>query len=580
MIRFSLFIAVALGLVASPVSLRAQDVIQPTYKMMSDPEIVLPKGVTHLHERLLPLWTEALKRPESEILRSIAEAVALAHRREFPGLETLSNPLAEALVRDGVNPLARCSLAETLIKLDRQDQAATLHQASVNGPIELKLICEPALARWKYEPARDAWVKRVADPKTPRRELTLAIECLRQWKDEPSQPGLVAIAIDRSRPADIRLAAARAAGDVSASGLESAAAAISAETVDPPPGVIDRLCAVSLLRQQDSPSGRDQLNKLAVDVEPSVAAAALDALFAFDPTLVLPLAEGAIASADANVRWQGLRALVTTPTVERVTKLGVSLGDRHPRNRGYVRDWLFELSKRPELDAAVRTADEVALARDDWRPQEQAALLAAALDHEPVANRLVELLPAPRTEVKTATGWALRMLAVPETLAPMLAHLTKETDDPAPGGDNNPQRAHLFEAMALMGYKEAIPLMKRYIPKRPPETCRAAAVWGLGILLAGNPDEEIAELLIARAKETTGMPPEFPLVRQMSVISIARMKAVSQVPALKELIGPEADAGSDDQSIRWALIQLTGEVVPPADPVEGIDTGWFLEPVP
>ena len=87
-----------------------------------------------------------------------------------------------------------------------------------------------------------------------------------------------------------------------------------------------------------------------------MAADALDTLFRIDPALVLPLAEGAMANADANVRWQGQRAYVTLPTPERMHVLGTALDDVHPRNRIFVRDELYRLAGQPGFIQVLLTA--------------------------------------------------------------------------------------------------------------------------------------------------------------------------------------------------------------------------------
>jgi HEAT repeat protein len=292
------------------------------------------------------------------------------------------------------------------------------------------------------------------------------------------------------------------------------------------------------------------------------------------------LAEEAMQSRDANVRWQGIRCYVTLPTGERMLVLGPMLDDPHPRNRAYVREELFRLAGQPELDGSIREAATGALAGESWRGQEQAALLLAALDHKPAAARLIELLESDRKEVMTATAWALKELAIPETLPALLDKATRQKEQPT--GDNNkidPQLAHLFEAMTIMKYDEAMPLMRRFVPKGSGgEIARSAAIWGLGHLLKDRPDEELAAQLIERAMDTGGMPPEFVLVRQMSVVTIGRMKIESQLPALHRLIGDKTDHGPDDYALRWAILEISGVEVPYEKIFDQYYVGWFLEP--
>lgn len=286
---------------------------------------------------------------------------------------------------------------------------------------------------------------------------------------------------------------------------------------------------------------------------------------------------------DANVREQGAAAYVLRPEPSRVKALSRLLDDPHPRVRQQVREDLFRLAQNAELDESVRQAATATLAGEGWRGQEQAALLLAALDHKPAALRLVELLESDRPEVMVATAWGLRKLAVPETLPAMLDKAKRQTvlrksQAEPPGLDA--QVAHLCEALGLMKYAPAEPLLRQYIPKRQDwQLSRGAAIWALGHLHAGQPDEELASLLIARLTDASPLDPEMPLARTASAISLGRMKAASQVEAMRAWMGPDINPDSMDMAIRWALIEITGEELPPVNVPPGRLGTWFLEPL-
>lgn len=84
-----------------------------------------------------------------------------------------------------------------------------------------------------------------------------------------------------------------------------------------------------------------------------------------------------------------------------------------------VPSFLEVLAKQEGLREAILEQAQRIIAGDDWRGLEQAARLFGALDHEPAAERLLELLKHDRTEVFVTAGWALRELAVPRTLPAM-----------------------------------------------------------------------------------------------------------------------------------------------------------------
>src|SRR5262249_32151659 len=150
--------------------------------------------------------------------------------------------------------------------------------------------------------------------------------------------------------------------------------------------------------------------------EPSVAVVALTRLFEIDPHLVLPLAEGAMRNPDARVRQCGADACSRLPDAQRVAALARMLDDPHPAVRRAIRESLYGLGRRDELDGPIRSAAMEMLGGERWRGLEQAALLLAALDHKPAAGRLIELLAFDRAEVSVSAAWGLKKLAIPETL--------------------------------------------------------------------------------------------------------------------------------------------------------------------
>jgi hypothetical protein len=130
----------------------------------------------------------------------------------------------------------------------------------------------------------------------------------------------------------------------------------------------------------------------------------------------------------------------------------------------------------------------------------------------------------------------------------------------------------------------ADPLLREYIPKdyKMGVLSRSAAIWSLGLLHAGIPDEALAKQLMERIADDLsgpGNPPEMDQVKHMSAASIVRMKAASQVPDLRKRITPEIVPDRMGMTMRWAVMQLTGEHIPEPSPRRIGKTGWFLEPL-
>ena len=557
------------------------DEIRVSYLMGTDPLIQIPPITWRLNDGLIPLWRQALARPEAEYQLRVSESVARAHSEGLDGMDAFEPDLIRIVSAESTHPAARFAAARALIVLDARDAAESLFQASRDFGGEFRMLIEPALARWDYRPPRALWLQRLANPRTGRRELILAAECAAQVHDPDALPQLLEIARRPEGPADIRLATARAAGQIADSGLEDHAAEFTAAASG---SIVDRLCAVALLTRHSSPAARQKLIQLAGDAEPSIAAAALELLLAIDPELVLPLVESTLESFDANVRLRGAEAYIALPTPDRISVLANVLDDPHPEVRETVCEALYEHAAQPELDAAVRESVVRVLERESWRGQEQAALLLAALDHEPAAPRMIELLESDRPEVMIATAWGLRVLAIPETAPALLdvadrqtvARLAGEVDALAV----DIQVAHLFEALGLLEYQAAGSLLRRYVPKSLDygEDSRGAAVWALGHLHAGEPDDELAAQLMGRVTDN-GIPPELEIVQLMSIVSIGRMQATSQLSALRGRIGPTVDHGVWDYITHWAIQQMADDEIPLAPPVVVIRDGWFLEPL-
>ena len=575
--RIPHWLATALLLAVLPAASSAE--IRPEFAFITDPVLEAPPPVPPDTTRLTDLWVVALKRPESELQRQAAEAIALAHAERIGGLEKTLPALVQIVAARDAHPTARYAAAKAIVALDHKDSADQLRAAAEGHGSLLRQVVEPALARWNDRPIRGVWVARLKDPHVPRRELLLALAGLAAVHEVTAAPLCFALAIDGHQSADIRLAAARAAGALAETGFEATAGKWSSPTATR----LERLCAAALLARHRSAAAQRILTQLAKDAEPSVAAQALASLHAIDVGLVLPLSEEAMRNPDANVRAQGAAAYVLRPTPERVTALARLLDDPHMAVRGNIRDELFRLATSTDFDASIRAAAMGILAGESWRGQEQAALLLAALDHKPAAPRLVELLESTRPEVMVASAWGLRKLAVEETLPAILDKAQRQTDFRKTSGDRpglDMQVAHLCEALGLMKYAPAEQVLRQYIPKRKDwPLSRVVGIWALGHLHASKPDEELASLLIARLTDRDTFNPESQDVRMASALALGRMKAASQVEAMRNWMGPEINPDPVDMAIRWGLMQITGEELPPPLPPAGKLRSWFLEPL-
>jgi hypothetical protein len=141
------------------------------------------------------------------------------------------------------------------------------------------------------------------------------------------------------------------------------------------------------------------------------------------------------------------------------------------------------------------------------------------------------------------------------------------------------QAAQLFEAFGQMNYEPAEPLMRRFVPKgMGGEYARSAAIYSLGKMHLGKPDDLLAAAIAARVTEPSeAMPAEMHRVRVAGAIALGHMKATSQAEPLR---GFASKLGVKLYlAIQWSLREITGEELPPPPPVISFKRDWFLEPL-
>jgi HEAT repeat protein len=552
-----------------------------------DPAIRVPAPIQAFTKQVKPLWLQALARPESDLQRSAADAFGRAHRAGMPNLQEAIPLLVSILTNPASHPAARMAAAQALVHFQAKDAAPQMAASAHQYGADLRQIIEPALASWNYEPQRAVWRNRLTTPGVHSRDLILAMRCLATTRDESRAAALLPIVHDRIRPPAVRTEAARTVGLLQTRGLESDARRLIDAAATPP--LVNRLCAVRLLAGHDSDEAQNLLVGLASDAEAAVAAVALARLVEIAPHRALALAPEAIERADPKVREQAVFIYRRAPDPARVAALARLLDDPHPIVRGSARESLAALAERPELDEPVRRGAMEILAGDNWRGLEQAALLLAALDHKPATPRLLELLEFARPEVSTTAAWGLKTLAVSETL-PALLDKARHQDDlrrtkESESAGLDEQTAHLFEAFGRMKYGAAEPLLLKYTPKdfKIGQQSRKSAIWALGMLHEGVPDESLAQKLVERVFDRGGggavTRSESAPIKVVSAISIGRMRAVSQAAKLRSYIGEEIPPTRLGMSIRWALIELTGESIPePSGALLPDGALWFLEP--
>jgi HEAT repeat protein len=540
------------------------------------------------------LWLKALERPEAEMCCRAADAIARGHRVGLKGLETTVPRLRAVLARPSLHPSARLAIVRALVSLDARDAAPELFRLAQEGDADLRVVIEPALARWDYRPARAAWLARLREPQPAVPALLLAIRALGTTREAQAADKLAEFVTSDRVAAAIRLEAAKALGSLRTEGLEKEAARLAedssaqAETA--------HLAAATLLHSHHSPEAVRILQRLSLDPEPTVAARAVGRLLEIDVKHVAAALDRLRASPDAGLRMLAVEFLTRVPDAAHVRLLADRLDDTDPEVRRKARKSLKELATAKGLRDPVLEGASRFLTADGWRGQEQAAILLAQLDHKPAAGRLAELLRAERWEVFLTAAWGLRLLEVPETL-PAVTTYVQEQQRRVRAGAAKPSPAlvyydhQLSQLNQLLGrrkYPPADVVLRQFVPRPAgvglawPE-CRASAVWALGQLHEGKPDSELVAAVEARLNDSipaVNRAPENHMVRRMAAVTLGLMNAKSALPSLRrhhDVSKLSLDPVSN--ACGWAIERLTGEVFPrPGPVVRRVVIGGFLTP--
>lgn len=532
-------------------------------------------------EGLLDLWLKALDRPDAELQRMVIDTLAIAHRKEMPGVERAKPRLVELLGEPDQRLDVVRALTQTLIVLDARDQAELLAAQAVKHGLSVSQIVEPALASWKSPAMQDAWLERVTEASSGRTLMTLACEGLGQLRTEQAAEPLRQVVINVAEDNQVRFSAARALGEIQRSGLTELAQQLVDTRSSPPE--LHALLATQVLQQHDDAATIEFLTSLVSHDSTTVQASALDRLYHIDINLVDRHAETIVNSPDSSVRRWCVRAMIAKQDVGRIGLISLLLDDVNPSLRREAANGLVGLAELPGFREEVIKSTSEVLAKESWRGCEQATVVLTKLDHKPAGKRFVELLGHQRGEVQVATAWGLTRLRIPELLPGMLEHAesiyegfrARQLNDNMPG--KSLHVAHLFIAFGDQEYEDAVPLMRKYLPKNFDigVEARAAAAWAIGLIYLDNLQEDLAKIMEGRLNDSGGMEPEVDEVRLACALSLGRMRAEATLPSLRK----NAVEGSVGGACYWSIERITGEPPPELRELVTVIEGWFLAPI-
>lgn len=569
--------------------------------MASHPEYELRKIVPgEFDPRLLPLWLSALDSPDRDLHRQVGDSLVRAKKLGMKGLDqSVADRLRQAF-KEADNAVVRRSIAKALLALDDRT-AASLFWEMRQSDYQLALIVEPALGTWKYQPALDEALSRLQDPLTAAPLLRLSMEMLANAKEEKARGPLLELALSSKARSDLRLPAASALGRIFSQGLESSARELCDRdrSMDPLSGLL----AARMLSQHADPETGQLLKRLARDQNTAVQALALKRLGQIDQKEVAKFAmnanssrDFAVTHPDANVRLALIESLYSIADAKAIPVLQTFLDDPHPENRQAAGDALYDLARRnDEFRKSVEGQLLSALTGSSWRTLERAAIVAGGLDSEACSEYLVRLLSHERTEVAVASAWALKELAVPETVPMVLKRLEENLDARYDGNTKagvaeyekaQRQCQHLNEQLGLMKSTMAEPTLRRWIAQMDPKRqigaplARATGMWALGLIHEDKPNPELTALLIARLNAVNAMfNSEPPVIGEAAAYAVGFMRDPSGLSDLERFAGRVGVRRNINDAAAWAVERITGKALPLDGPYARQLPHWFLEPI-
>jgi HEAT repeat protein len=561
--------------------------------MMFDPELPQAAPEIQFDRRNIAIWFAALQRPEFDIRVEAIEAFAAAHRQGVKDLNEAVPPI-EKLLSSDPNPDVRLAAAKALIEFDHKPAAAALQHAvsdDSNASSELLLTVDAALARWQHADAIPMWIARLKQCATHPTAGISAIRSLASVRAKESGDALAACVRDRTLSPAVRLEASTALPLVDAAGRSKLAAELAAEPGLQSWGPLFALLAVGSGQNSSISPALDieaiaLVESLASNPDARVRSHALSLLRRADNSRAMARME-LLRDLDDQVRLEAIRALVAAPLAESVTApLASALNDVSEPVRVAARVGLRDRSK---LDSSgVQDAIERALTGGRWREAEQAAILAGELTVAAAADRLEVLLAFERTEVRLAAAIALRQLDRNESLPALFARaetLTAAVHEsakvPERFDSEGAELVQIFMAFAQQHHAAAVPLLKKYIPKRSGfhPLARGAAIYALGKIFENQPTPELAARLLERAEDNNPIDPEAADVRRFSLVALGRMRSRETLQPLRGIYEDENSVVTAGGAARWAIMHIESVELPPCKPVVKKSGPFFLESI-
>lgn len=481
---------------------------------------------------------------DNELHRDVAQCLERVGRLKLAKPETYVDSLKSRLKTSDSRIVTRaCAIA--LAAANHPESAEDL--ARFCQP-DNEIVCahaEPKIAEWDSAILLETWRTRINNPATFSDQLViLACQCLSKINDTPSAEALISLATDETIQFPVRQAAADAVGKID----PAKAAALSEKLASGK--ILQRLLAVTLLKNAASAQARSRLADLCDDPENATAAIAWHALAQLDNSLLTKKLEQGITHPEPNVRKIAVKILKDVPSKQHNTWLNELLRDAHIEVRNLARSALSDVAtanpkmRQQIVNSAGRNLTD---SLSNWQQIEQSLILLGQMRHPDFQTDCISLLTHPRNEVMVSAAWLLHLMPR-EPLAKeitAIAYQQFETikknrqswavKDPARLNAFSHQLKFLFHVAGYQRQKQIRDLADEMFSKSAPtivET-RSAGLWALGMAYANTDDKDLQKKWANRLHDDNAMEPEWDMVKAASALSLGIQGMESSIEILE-----------------------------------------------
>ena len=326
--------------------------------------------------------------------------------------------------------------------------------------------------------------------------IGLACDGLTQLKEVAAVSALERLLSNRLADYSIRHAAARALSTLDVQQAVSIAEGYAQEAVP------DRLLACALLGHCKLDSGLAVLSQLCDDKSNAVASCGWETAVALEPWRLVEKLDRGVEHQDSNIRLAAIQVMRELPDVQRCDALHRLAADVHIGVRNSARRVLRTLADNtPELRDRIlhNVGDSLMDGESSWQQLEQSLVLLGELRHREWQNEWVRLLEHDRPEVFVTSAWLLHLMPSQE-MADDVAVLTLRRSEVPRVDGGSVQLVFLFQHAGFTKAKLLQPLCEKQFGNKVSERpeVRAAGLWALGKINAGNADTAMVAKLLER----------------------------------------------------------------------------------